>query len=126
MDQAKKQGWVVISMKNDWKQVFPLEKVGNTLPAALLGKWVIEGGPQDGARFDFSRDGTLEAHLNINGQGRLLNGKVTVEDKKLLITTRNKETGQDLTRSASIREMTDITFVLEFEEGEVFKFVRPK
>ena len=23
-DQAKKQGWTVASMKNDWKQVFPL------------------------------------------------------------------------------------------------------
>jgi hypothetical protein len=24
-DQAKKQGWTVISMKNDWKRVFPFE-----------------------------------------------------------------------------------------------------
>jgi hypothetical protein len=25
-DQAKKQGWVVISMKNDWKRIFAFEK----------------------------------------------------------------------------------------------------
>ncbi len=25
-DQAKKDGWTVISMKNDWKQIFPFEK----------------------------------------------------------------------------------------------------
>ncbi len=25
-DEAKKQGWVVISMKNDWKAIFPFEK----------------------------------------------------------------------------------------------------
>ena len=25
-DMAKKQNWVVISMKNDWKQIFPWEK----------------------------------------------------------------------------------------------------
>ena len=25
MDEAKKQGWTVISMKNDWKRIFPFE-----------------------------------------------------------------------------------------------------
>ena len=25
-DQAQKQGWIVISMKNDWKQIFAFEK----------------------------------------------------------------------------------------------------
>jgi hypothetical protein len=25
-DEAKKQGWTVISMKNDWKRIFPFEK----------------------------------------------------------------------------------------------------
>jgi hypothetical protein len=25
-DQAKKQGWTVISMKNDWKRIFAWEK----------------------------------------------------------------------------------------------------
>ena len=25
-DQAKKDGWIVISMKNDWKQIFTFEK----------------------------------------------------------------------------------------------------
>jgi len=26
MAEAKKQGWVVISMKNDWKRIFPFDK----------------------------------------------------------------------------------------------------
>jgi len=26
MTEANKQGWVVISMKNDWKRIFPFEK----------------------------------------------------------------------------------------------------
>jgi hypothetical protein len=26
MDEAKKNGWVVISMKNDWKRIFDFEK----------------------------------------------------------------------------------------------------
>ena len=25
-DEAKKQGWVVISMKDDWKRLFPFDK----------------------------------------------------------------------------------------------------
>ena len=25
MDEAKKNGWVVISMKNDWKRIFDFE-----------------------------------------------------------------------------------------------------
>jgi hypothetical protein len=25
-DMAKKQGWAIISMKNDWKRIFPFEK----------------------------------------------------------------------------------------------------
>ena len=25
MAEAKKRGWVVISMKNDWKRIFPFE-----------------------------------------------------------------------------------------------------
>ena len=25
-DEAKKKGWVVVSMKNDWKQIFAFEK----------------------------------------------------------------------------------------------------
>jgi len=31
LDEAKKQGWVVISMKNDWKRVFAFE---GTTPAS--------------------------------------------------------------------------------------------
>jgi hypothetical protein len=26
MSEAKKDGWTVISMKNDWKRIFPFEK----------------------------------------------------------------------------------------------------
>ena len=34
MDEAKKNGWIVISMKNDWKRIFALRQV-NTLASAL-------------------------------------------------------------------------------------------
>jgi hypothetical protein len=25
-DEAKQQGWTIVSMKNDWKRIFPFEK----------------------------------------------------------------------------------------------------
>jgi hypothetical protein len=94
------------------------------LPPELVGRWVVEGGPQDGATFDFSRKGTLEAHLNNGGREYLLLAKVAVEDKKLLITTPNPHTKEDETRSCIIRELTQNRLVVEFEKGEVFKMAR--
>jgi uncharacterized protein (TIGR03066 family) len=94
------------------------------IPPELVGKWVIEGGLQDGSTFDFSRNGDLEAHLNVNGMEHILKGKAAVEDKKLHITTRNPNTKQDETQTCVIRELTKTTFVVEFSKGEVFKMVR--
>jgi hypothetical protein len=94
------------------------------LPPELVGKWVVEGGEQDGATFDFSRNGTLEAHLNNRGQEHILKAKVAVEDKKLLITTQNPHTKLDETRACIMRELTQNRLVVEFEKGEVFKMAR--
>src|SRR5262249_32674194 len=98
--------------------------VWSRLPADLVGKWVVEGGPQDGATFDFSRNGTLEAHLNDKGMTRILQATVAVKDRTLLVTTRNPHTRQDETRSCVIRELTDRSLIVEFEKGEVFRMAR--
>jgi hypothetical protein len=96
----------------------------SSLPPELVGKWVIEGGPQDGATFDFSRNGTVEAHFNGNGMEHVLKGKAAVDQKQLLITTENPHTKQDETRTCVIRELTERTLVVEFPGGEVFKMTR--
>jgi len=31
-DTAKANGWLVVSMKNDWKRIFPFEPVSSALP----------------------------------------------------------------------------------------------
>ena len=98
--------------------------VWSRIPAELVGKWVVQGGPQDGATFDFSRNGTLEARFNGGSVEHILKGRAAVEDKRLLITTRNPNTKQDETRSCVIRELSERTFVVDFEQGEVFKMVR--
>jgi hypothetical protein len=98
----------------------------NKLPADLVGKWVVEGGPQDGATFDFYRNGTLEAHLNHQGLTRILKARVTVEDNILLTTTKHSLSGQEETRRCVIRVLSPTAFVVEFEKGEVWNMVRVK
>lgn len=112
--------------------------VWNTLPAELVGKWEVTEGPQRGAIFNFSRNGTLEAHFQSADPDKMnvMQASVTVEDKKLLVTTRNPNTKQNETRACLIRELTAKTLVVEFEQGEkaekaekkkkgeVFKMVR--
>lgn len=98
--------------------------VFSSLPREIVGKWVVEGGPQDGATFDFARNGTLEAHFNHKGMDQVLKGKAAVEDRRLLITTQNPHTQQDETRACVIRELTERTLVVEFPGGEVFKLTR--
>jgi uncharacterized protein (TIGR03066 family) len=94
------------------------------LPLELLGKWVVQGGPQDGATFDFYRNGSMVARLNNNGQEALVKARAAVEGKKLLTTTRNPRSGKDETRTSTIRELTRTSLVLETEQGEVFRMSR--
>jgi uncharacterized protein (TIGR03066 family) len=98
----------------------------NNLPPELVGKWVVEGGEQDGATFDFSRAGFVEAHMNNKGREVVLKGKAAVENKKLLITTQNPNTRQDETRVSTIRELTATSLIVEFETGEVFRMARAR
>jgi hypothetical protein len=100
--------------------------VWNRLPAELVGMWVVEGGSQDGATFEFSRSGALEAHLDNKGMERILKAGVAVKDRTLFVTTQNPHTLQDETRSCLIRELTARTLILEFEKGEVFHMARAK
>ena len=81
---------------------------------------------QDGSTFDFSRSGTLEAHINAQGYDHPLNATIAVEDKQMRITTRNPHNNQDETRTCLIRELTADSLIVEFEKNETFKMVRVK
>jgi hypothetical protein len=100
--------------------------IPSKIPQELVGKWVVQGGSQDGATFDFSRRGTLEAMLNNQGAGYVLKAGVAVEGKSLLITTQNPHTKQGETRTANIRELTAYSLIVEFEKNEVFIMVRAR
>jgi hypothetical protein len=96
------------------------------LPPELVGKWVVLGGQQDGATFDFSRRGTLEAHLNDNGMMKGMIATVAVEDKTMRVTTQKPGTERYDTTTCVIRELTGEFLVVEFPNNEVFRMARAK
>jgi uncharacterized protein (TIGR03066 family) len=91
------------------------------LPRELVGKWVVAGGKQDGATFDFSRSGSMVARLNHNGQEATINASVAVQGDTLLVTTRHPQTGAEDTRRLKIVELTDRRLILQDEHGELWK-----
>ncbi len=93
------------------------------LPLELVGKWEVSVGPHRGDIFEFSRNGHLEAHINRPNSDLMdvMLASCAVDNKKLLVTTRNPHTGRDDTKSCSIRELTSSSFVVEFDSGEVFR-----
>jgi uncharacterized protein (TIGR03066 family) len=98
--------------------------VWNRLPPVLVGKWVVVGGEQDGATFDFYRSGAMVGKINVGGREGIVNARVRLEGDKLYSTTRNPHTGADETRVQTIRTLTDRLFVLEDDRGKRFSMER--
>jgi uncharacterized protein (TIGR03066 family) len=98
--------------------------VWNTLPANLVGKWVVTGGTQDGATFDFYRNGTMVGNINAEGRTGIINASVRVEDNQLLITTVNPNTGRNETKTQTIKTLTATQLILLDEQGETYTLER--
>jgi uncharacterized protein (TIGR03066 family) len=98
--------------------------VWNTLPSQLVGKWVIQGGEQDGATLDFSRSGIMVGRMNHRGTLAIVNARARVEGKTLFITTRNPNTRADETRAQTMKTLTATELVIEDEQGKVFTLRR--
>jgi uncharacterized protein (TIGR03066 family) len=98
----------------------------NRVPSELVGKWVVTEGPQEGATFDFYRNGNLRARLNAGGREAIMEARVRVEDKKIYSTTTNPNTGQDDTKVLMIRTLTARELVVEDEQGTVMKMQRAR
>jgi hypothetical protein len=100
--------------------------IWNVTPPELVGKWVVVEGPQEGATFDFFRNGTLLGRLNVHGKEHIVDARIRVEDRKIFSTTRNPNTGQDDTRVQIIRTLTATDLVTEDEQGGVLKMERAR
>src|ERR1043166_1802145 len=93
--------------------------VWNKLPADLVGKWVVEGGEQDGATFDFYRSGKMLGRINLSGREGIIEANVEVEGGQLRATTRNPRTGAMETRTQTIVQRTNSHLVLRDDRGNV-------
>lgn len=96
------------------------------LPNELVGKWVVVGGKQDGATFDFSRGGRMVARLNNNGQEATIDAALAVEGSTLLVTTQHPQSKVADTRKIKIVELTDSKLILQDEQGDLWKMDRAK
>jgi uncharacterized protein (TIGR03066 family) len=93
----------------------------NKLPAELLGKWVVQGGEQDGATFDFYRNGTMVGRVNVQGREGIINASVRVEDNVLFATTVNPHTKAE---DSTILRLDAAELVLEDDRGQRLRMQR--
>jgi uncharacterized protein (TIGR03066 family) len=98
--------------------------VWNKLPAELVGKWVVQGGEQDGATFDFYRSGAMVGRINVRGKEGIINAHVAVDGDVLLITTQNPSTRRDETKKQTIKTLSATELVLQDEQGNRFRMER--
>jgi uncharacterized protein (TIGR03066 family) len=96
------------------------------VPSELVGKWVVTEGPQEGATFDFYRNGTMVGKVNAGGKEAIVGARVRVEDKMIYSTTRNPHTGEDDTTVLTIRTLTARELVVEDKQDQVMKMERAK
>jgi uncharacterized protein (TIGR03066 family) len=98
--------------------------IWDKLPAQLVGKWAVVEGPQEGATFDFYRNGTMVGRVNLGGKEGIINARVVVEGDTLLITTQHPTTKLDDTKKQTIKTLNAKELVLQDERGNVFKMER--
>jgi hypothetical protein len=96
----------------------------NKLPGDLVGKWVVEGGEQDGATFDFYRNGSMVGHVNLKGTEGVVQATAVVKDGNLRTTTRNPNTGDQETRSQKIVRLDRKQLILQDERGIRLRLAR--
>jgi hypothetical protein len=83
-----------------------------------------DGGPQQGATFDFYRGGTMVGRVNAGGKEAIVDARVRVEDKIIYSTTKNPHTGEDDTTVLTIRTLSARELVVEDKQGQVMKMER--
>jgi uncharacterized protein (TIGR03066 family) len=98
--------------------------VWKRLPAELVGTWEVQGGPQDGAIFDFRRNGSMVAKVNDRGMVGTTYATIRVEENKLFSTSKHSMTGEEKTSVMVIRTLTADEFVVEDAQGKLWRMRR--
>jgi hypothetical protein len=97
------------------------------IPSELVGKWRVQGGPQDGVTLQFQRNGDFEARLEFGGKEGGVHGRAELDnadDKKLRIVSTDSRTKRKITKIHIIRSLTENELLLEDPTGTVSKLVR--
>jgi uncharacterized protein (TIGR03066 family) len=94
------------------------------IPSALVGKWQVQGGPQDGVTLEFWANGAFEARARLNGKEGVVHARAELEDKVLRIVSTNQQTGQSVTKIHIIKSLTEHELIMEDPAGVVSQFVR--
>ena len=96
------------------------------MPAELVGQWEVVQGPPEfkDAVFEFNRSGKMVGHLNDNGNLRVMNAEVRVEEMKLYITTRHPKTGAEHLSVQVVRKLSEREFIVADEHGTITKMTR--
>ncbi len=99
--------------------------IWNQLPRHLAGKWVVTDPPdQEGATFDFFRNGTMIGRVNLQGQEGIIHARVRLEGNDLHLTTRNPHTSEEETRRQRIVTLNAQQLILEDDQGRRFRMER--
>ena len=85
---------------------------------------MVDQGEQEGATFDFYRNGGMVGRVNLQGREGIIKARVRVEGAALSSTTRNPRSGQDETRRQTIKTITATSLVLEDEQGRILRMSR--
>jgi hypothetical protein len=94
-----------------------------TLPDEIVGDWRIEGGEMNGTRVSFARDGTFKTFVIVDGKEVEVKAAVQKHNDTLHYTMVLPDTGQQVTKTQTIKSLTEREMVIE-ENHQQSRLVR--
>ncbi|SRR5260370_39561195 len=95
-----------------------------SIPSELVGTWQVTDGPLKGGTLEFRSNGTAVAILERGGKKEMDDFEVKVEEKKIIMTTRDKITGKEDAVTQTILKLTQNELVIRDEGRQMYKMIR--
>ncbi len=97
------------------------------IPVALVGTWQSKDSQQNVVTLEFWANGHFEARAEVGGQVGVVYGSAVTDpndDTKLLITSTDRKSGHQITKTHIIHSLTEKELMLEDPMGKVSRLVR--
>jgi hypothetical protein len=94
------------------------------IPTALVGKWGVDGGVQDGATLELNRNGTYRATVNLHGSEGIVTGRLEASAKSLTFISVHSTTGEEKSLRKTVVQIGKEEMTLREPSGEIMKLVR--